>query len=554
MWKLIGTDGRRYYSWNLEPGKFLVGRKPECDFYISDKTVSRRHAELEVECSSGPCFLLDLESRNGTLVNGQRITTRTEIKPGDRIMLGSVEFKLTESDVRRSAGPTKSPTTDRLFSETEPEKSVFLSINDALQPLPTKVADRPEVMSTLFEMAKMLIVPEPKEVMLERSLALVTKAIPAERLAVLLTAEDPKDIYMAACLMSDEGDAGSFTLSRTIVNEILANKNAVLIGNPQEDPRFAAQQSIIMSQLKSAMAVPLFVEGKVLGILYADTSDPRQRYSDEYLRLLATFGNLIAFRLLNYNLLTELQEKQVIEAEIRRASVIQRNLLAKEAPPFAGYKIHAFQEQCRAVGGDLYDLALLPDGRLLFLLADVSGKGMGAALLMSNILASFRILYNERQFDLCQAVKQVSMQLFDHSAAEDFATLFMGLVDPKQDTITFCNAGHNPALLVRKDGKIEYLEASGTMIGAFDFSGWAEETVTLGEGDLVLVFTDGVTEAVRGEEFYGDERVERLVANVRDDPPEEIAHSLLNDIKAFVKESPRSDDITMLLIKKDRPC
>ncbi len=554
MLKLVGTDGRRYYSWNLEPGKFLVGRKPECDFYISDKTVSRRHAELKVESSSGPCFLIDLESRNGTLVNGQRITTHTEIKPGDRIMLGSVEFKLTESDVRCLVGPTKSPTTDRLFSETEPERSVFLSINDALQPLPTKVTDRPEVMSTLFEMAKMLIVPEPKEVMLERSLALVTKAIPAERLAVLLTAEDPKDIYMAACHMSGESDAGSFTLSRTIVSEIMANKSAVLIGNPREDPRFADQQSIIMSQLKSAMAVPLFVEDKVLGILYADTSDPRQRYSDEYLRLFATFGNLIAFRLLNYNLLTELQEKQVIEAEIRRASVIQRNLLTKEPPHLAGYKIHAFQEQCRAVGGDLYDLALLPDGRLLFLLADVSGKGMGAALLMSNILASFRILYNERQFDLCQAVKQVSMQLFDHSAAEDFATLFMGLVDPKQDTITFCNAGHNPALLVRKDGKIEYLEASGTMIGAFDFSSWAEETVTLGEGDLVLVFTDGVTEAVRGEEFYGDERVERLVASVRDNSPEDIAHSLLDDIKAFVKESPRSDDITMLLIKKDRPC
>ena len=554
MLKLIGTDGRRYYSWNLEPGKFLIGRKPECDFYITDKTVSRRHAELEVESSSGPCFLLDLESRNGTLVNGQQITTRTEIKPGDRIMLGSVEFKLTESDVRCSAGPTKSPTTDGLFSETEPEKSVFLSINDALQPLPTKVTDRPEVMSTLFEMAKMLIVPEPKEVMLERSLALVTKAIPAERLAVLLTAEDPKDIYMAACHMSDEGDAGSFTLSRTIVNEILANKNAVLIGNPQEDPRFADQQSIIMSQLKSAMAVPLFVEGKVLGILYADTSSPLQQYNDEYLRLFATFGNLIAFRLLNYNLLTELQEKQVMESEVRYASLIQRNLLAKGTPHLVGYQVYAFQEQCRAVGGDLYDLALLPDGRLLFMVADVSGKGMGAALLMSNILASFRILYNVRQFDLCKAVKQVSLQLFNHSASENFATLFIGLVDPKENTMTFVNAGHNPPLLFRKDGKIEYLEASGTMIGAFDFSGWAEETVTLGEGDLVLVFTDGVTEAVRGEEFYGDERVERLVANVRDNSPEEIAHSLQDDIKAFVKESPRSDDITMLLIKKDRPC
>ena len=553
MLKFIGTDGRRYYSWNLEPGRYIIGRKPETDFFISDKTISRRHAELEVEPSSSRCFLTDLGSRNGTMVNGQRITSRVEIGVGDLIMLGSVEFKLIESDVRSSTAPSKTPTAS-LFTESEPEKSVFLTINEALKPLPTKITDRPEVMPTLFEMAKMLIVPEPKEVMLERSLALVKKAIPADRLAVLLTIEDRRDPYVAACLLPEESDPGSFTLSRTIANEILTNKNAVLIGNPEEDPRFSSQQSIIMSQLISAMAVPLFVEGKVLGILYADTSDPRQQYSDEYLRLFATFGNLIAFRLLNYNLLTELQEKQVIEAEIRRASVIQRNLLAKETPQLTGYKIHAFQEQCRAVGGDLYDLALLPDGRLLFMVADVSGKGMGAALLMSNILASFRILYNVRKFDLCKVVKQVSMQLFNHSAAEDFATLFMGLVDPKQDTITFCNAGHNPALLVRKNGKIEYLEACGTMIGAFNFSDWTEETVKLDEGDMLFVFTDGVTEAVRGEEFYGDERVERLLANVRDNTPEDIARSLLDDIKAFVKESPRSDDVTMLLIKKDRPC
>jgi serine phosphatase RsbU (regulator of sigma subunit) len=553
VWKLIGTDGRRYYSWNLEPGKFVLGRKPECDFYISDKTVSRKHAELEVESPTGPCFLIDLESHNGTMVNGQRITSRVEVKQGDHIMFGSVEFKLTEGDIRQSTGPSKTPT-NSLFTEIEPERSVFLSINDALQPLPTKVIDRPEVMPTLFEMAKMLIVPEPKEVMLERSLALVTKAIPSERLAVLLTAEDPKEVYMAACHLPGESDAGCFTLSKTIVNEILSNKNSVLIGNPEEDPRFATQQSIIMSQLKSAMAVPLFVEGKVLGILYADTSDPRHRYSDEYLRLFATFGNLIAFRLLNYNLLTELQEKQVIESEIRHASVIQRNLLTKETPELAGYQIYAFQEQCHAVGGDLYDLDLLPDGRLLFMVADVSGKGMGAALLMSNILASFRILYNERQFDLSKAVNQVSMQLFNHSASDNFATLFIGLVNPKEDMMTFVNAGHNPPLLVRKDGKIEYLEASGTMIGAFDFSGWAEERVKLSHGDLVFVFTDGITEAVRGEEFYGEERIERLVTDTRDNSPEEIAHRLLDDIKAFVKESPRSDDITMLLIKKDRPC
>jgi len=553
MLKLVGTDGSHFYAWNLESGKYLIGRKPECDLVINDKTVSRKHVEIEVLPSTGECFLVDLGSHNGTMVNGGRVTSRIQIKPGDHIMFGHTEFKLAVSDEPPSSGLTKVPTTE-LLATTDPEKSVYLSIQDALQPLPAKVTDRPEVLPTLFEMAKMLVLPEPREVMLQRSLALVAKAVPAERLAVLLTSSGREDIYVAASHLSSGEDPGSFNLSRTIVNEILTDKNSILISDPLTDPRFAAQQSIIMSELKSAMAVPLFVEGKVLGILYADTTNPQHRYDDDCLRLLAAFGNLIAFRLLNYTLLTERREKQVIESEIRRASLIQRNLLTPEPPELPGYRIHAYQEQCRAVGGDLYDLALLPDERLLFMVADVSGKGMGAALLMSNILASFRILYDNSQFDLSMAVKQVSMQLFNHSAPEDFATLFLGLVDPKEDTIMFCNAGHNPPLLVRKEGKVEYLEACGTMIGAFNFSDWTEETVKMYNGDLLIVFTDGVTEAERNGQYYGDERTERLVTSLRHQPPHEIARCLTDDIKKFVQDSPRSDDITMVLLKKDPAC
>jgi serine phosphatase RsbU (regulator of sigma subunit)/pSer/pThr/pTyr-binding forkhead associated (FHA) protein len=551
--KLLGTDGSHYYAWTLEPGRYTVGRKQECDLVISDMTVSRKHAEIEVDASGDECFLVDLNSHNGTMVNGERVTSRVQIKPGDHILFGHVEFKLTTVDEPVSSSRTKLPTTE-LLGKDDVEKSMFLSIHDALQPLPTEVTDRPEVLPTLFEMAKMLVLPEPKEVMLERSLALVAKAVPAERLAVLLITDEQRDIQVAARHLPGGQDPGSFTLSQTIINEILTEKNAILIGNLEDDPRFAAQQSIIMSQLKSAMAVPLFVEGKVLGILYADTTNPQHRYGDEFLRLFATFGNLIAFRLMNYTLLTQRQEKEVLESENRRASLIQRNLLVKEPPSVAGYTIHSFQEQCRAVGGDLYDLVLFPDGRLLIMVADVSGKGMGAALLMANILASFRILYEERQFDLCKAVKQVSMQLFEHTSPEDFATLFIGLVNPDKDTVTFCNAGHNPPLVVREEGKVEYLDAGGLMIGAFQSSDWPEQTIKMSHGDLLFIFTDGVTEAQRGEEFYGDKRTEELVITSRHLTPPEIARKLVDDIKLFVKDSPRSDDITMLLIKKDMPC
>ncbi len=554
MLKLVGTDGSRYYSWYLDAGRYVIGRKAESDLLIPDKTVSRSHAELEVVSAEGPCYLLDLNSRNGTLVNGERIAARVEVHEGDRIMFGSTDFALTRSEQYQTAGQTRTPTAS-LFSDGEFEKSVFLNIDDALRPLPAHMADQPEVMATLFEMAKMLVLPEPKEVMLERSLSLVSRAVPAQRLAVLLVGEEKQDPYVAACLVPGESDPGTFTLSRTIVSEILSFRNAVVIGDPATDPRFAGQQSIIMARLKSAMAVPLFAEGVVLGILYADTTDPRHRYGDDYLRLFATFGNLIAFRLLNYSLLSARQEKELIESELRHASFIQRKLLPRSIPHFTGYSIYAYQQQCRSVGGDFYDVAVLPDGRLLFLVADVSGKGIGAALLMSNILASFRILYDEKQFDLTRAVRQVSAKLFAYSEPEVYATLFVGLIDPKEESMTFINAGHNPPpFLVARDGIVTHLEASGTMIGAFDFSEWSAETVRLSQDDLVFVCTDGVNEAERQDQFYGVERALRRVIQLRERSPEDIVRGVLDDVKAFVKDSPQSDDITMLLIKKAVIC
>ena len=547
MLKLVGTDGRRFYSWALTPGRHSIGRSPDRDCSIWDNTVSRRHAEIEVDDSGNVCYLSDLGSHNGTQVNGVVITERVQVKPPDAIVFGSTEFKLADAENAKNESVER--TTARL-SDHDPQNSVFLSINEALQPLPTKAADQPELLSTLFELAKMLALHEPKEVMLQRSLGLISSAIQAERLAVLFVSEDQSEVYTAASLLPGGHDPGAFTLSRTIVNEIVTNKNSILIADPLDDPRFAAQQSIIMSQLKSAIAVPLFDEGKVLGILYADTTNPGHRYDSYHLRVLATFGNIIASRLLNYALLAEREEKHVIEAELRRASAIQKKLLIGCPPDMPGWDICAFQEQCRSVGGDLYDVTKLPDGRLLMMVADVSGKGMGAALLMANILASFRILYESRRFDLPLAVQRVSQQLFEFSDPEDFATLFVGLIDPDESTVRFINAGHNPPLLVRANSSREHLEPSGIMIGAFGGFEWPEQTVTLAPGDLIFVFSDGVTEAERNDEQYGDRRTEQMVINVRDKSSNEIVDCLMKDVNNFMGDAPRSDDITILTVKR----
>jgi sigma-B regulation protein RsbU (phosphoserine phosphatase) len=211
--------------------------------------------------------------------------------------------------------------------------------------------------------------------------------------------------------------------------------------------------------------------------------------------------------------------------------------------------VHAHQEQSRSVGGDLYDVKLLESGRLLILVADVSGKGMGAALLMSNILASFRTLYDGKEFGMCDAVQRVSRQILKFSDAEDFATLFIAELDDS-GTLRYINAGHNPPLHVHADGTLEHLKPSGIMIGAFDFTDWEEHQLVLNPDDTLFIFSDGVTEAERDGVQYGDALTEEKVVQWHDLSPRELLSNMMEDINTFMGDAPRSDDITMLAVKR----
>ncbi|MEW5797083.1 MAG: SpoIIE family protein phosphatase [Candidatus Zixiibacteriota bacterium] len=544
MYKLVGTYGEHKVGWDLAPGKYILGRGADATLLVADSTVSRRHAAIDVSGDGSECFIEDLGSHNGTFVNGRQVSTRLQIQLGDQIMFGQTRFQLVEEGVTQSGLPRTA------ISESVREQSIYVPMREALKPLPSRIKDIPELLPTLFEIARSLVDSESEEFMLDKALSLISKVIPADRLAILFVSPDQKEIYTAATVLPQGKDPGLFTLSRTIVSEMLSQKNAILIGDPQTDPRFAQQQSIVVSEMKSAMAVPLLDQERILGILYVDTTNPLYRYNDEYLRLLATFGNIVASRLLNYTLQKEREERRVIEGELRRAAGIQKKLLVTEPTAIAGYQVHTFQLQSHLVGGDLYDVAVLPDGRMVFLVADVSGKGMGAALLMSNILAAFRILYRDPDFSLEKAVARVNAQLVNYSAAEDFATLFIAIASPDSNEIRYVNAGHNPPLLVKPSGEMTTLEPTGVIVGALDFDGWTPESVRMAPGDFIFAFTDGVPEATCGEEQFTDRRLREVIAKNCGASPCDIVCCLMDAIHEFVGKSRQSDDITMLLVKR----
>ena len=548
MIKLAGAAGAKLYSFDLAPGKHRVGRVQESDICIPDPTVSRSHAELEISESGEQFFLTDLGSHNGTYVNGERVTARRELNEGDTIQFGKTEFTLTGTESR---APSPKAHVRTIISQQGPSTSVMLPIKEVLSALPRKVTELPEFVPAVSEMARLLVATEPQEVMLEKSLHLVSRVVLSDRLLVIFMEGDAARV--GASLFRTGQSEGEVRLSKTIVHEIMTNKNSVLISNPETDPRFLNQQSIVMSAMKSAMAVPLFDEDQVLGILYADTRDPRVRYDHDHLRMLATFGHIIASRLSNYRLLLERQAKREMEAELESAAAIQMNLLVDAMPDVRGYDLCAFQEQSKAVGGDLYDVRQFPDGRIFFVVADVSGKGLGAALLMSNMLACFRVMYGEADFQLAQAVERISSQMYTYSASGQFATLFCGLLRPATGSFRYVNAGHNPPLVVRAGGQVERLESTGLMVGAFDFAAWQERDCELAPGDALVVYSDGVTEAQNPAlDEFGEDRLRQALEGSRQEPAGEMIARLRNDLSAFVAGAPASDDVTVLVLQRQR--
>jgi sigma-B regulation protein RsbU (phosphoserine phosphatase) len=548
MIKLSSIVGRKSHSWLLKRGRYTIGRSPECDLVMEDDTVSRKHAQIEI-VDEQTIHLTDLGSHNGTTVNGRRISAPVPVTCGDVFAFGRVGASISSEEVL-SVRDASIVITDSIEN---PANVTRLPMEKALEPLSSKILEDPRLFSSFSELGKMLILPGPEEQMFGKALELLRDILPVERVAVFSVQGQGKEIGLAACRTASSRGPGLFSISRTIAHELLTQRNAVLISDTEHDRKYAEQKSIVESRIRSAMAVPLFDEAEIAGILYADTTDPEQRYNEDCLRITATFGNILAAKIANCHLLKERQAKEVLEAELATASQIQQQLLPRELPSVERYRLGAFQIQCRLVGGDLYDVTTLDDGRILFLVADVSGKGMGAALLASNILASFRVLYSARDFNPANAVCSVSKQLLSFTRPGDFATLFLGILNPENDTLQYVNAGHDSPILVRHNGKVEHLEASGLPLGALDMAHWEEKTLELKVGDLLVAFTDGIPEAINDQdEPFGDEQLIQCIENCADRPPEELIESVVHSVDEFIGDVPRSDDITLLVLRRER--
>ncbi len=305
---------------------------------------------------------------------------------------------------------------------------------------------------------------------------------------------------------------------------------------------------------EKCLAVPISVSGRRLGVLAVADKESRDGrvldFTPADARLLSLFANQAAAAIETARLHQAAIEQERLERELELAAAIQREILPRSLPEVAGVELAASNLPTRQVGGDYYDFFPLSRGRLGFVVADVSGKGIPAALLVSTVHAAVHLQIDEAR-TVAELVSRIDRHLQRYAATRKFLTLFFGLFEPDTGLLTYVSAGHNPALLQPAGGQMIRLASTGVPLGMFPQASWRQETVTLSPGDLLCVYTDGLTEAVdAGDEEFGLERLSAIVAAGAGLPLMSLRDRIVGEVAAFARDVPQYDDQTLLLLRR----
>jgi serine phosphatase RsbU (regulator of sigma subunit) len=324
---------------------------------------------------------------------------------------------------------------------------------------------------------------------------------------------------------------------------------AVLTCDAQHDPRYMGSTMMVQG-IRSVLAVPLGVGEKVIGIIYADSPIAENRFTEDHLKVLTTLASVAAIRVENAGLIEEQMGRERLEQELQLASEIQQRFQPTASPHVPGYEMLGISFPCYEIGGDYYDFIRRDDGRMVIALGDVSGKGTAAALLMSSLHAAIHAQTMSNN-SIVDTICAVNRYLANNIPSNRFVTLFYAELHPDSGELAFLNAGHNPPLIVHVAGTIENLGASGLPLGIKHDAEYREGRTRLGEGDVMVVYSDGVTEAANplGEEF-GAHRLHDVVSRHADLSPAGIRDRIESAVSKFAEGAKAADDITLVIVKR----
>jgi sigma-B regulation protein RsbU (phosphoserine phosphatase) len=351
---------------------------------------------------------------------------------------------------------------------------------------------------------------------------------------------------------------GSDNEFETVVNRLGAepDKETLKSFSKLRDIEFAEKCDVcdsakeFLKSTKVEVLSPMKVHGNSCGIMAVGKKLHGGAFKKEDLQFIEALGNTAIAALENARLFQEEVEKKKLEAQMSLAKDIQKGLLPKELPVLKGFEISCHNISSFEVGGDYYDVIELSKDEILFAIADVSGKGIPAALLMANVQAALRTLA-PLKLELCELVSRINSIVFQNTTSDKFVTFFCGILNCTLKTFKYVNAGHNPPYLLKSDRTIHELSEGGLILGILDAGiPYATGEIQLDEQDVIVLFTDGVNEAMSGDNTeFGDDALKNVMQEQAFKNADEISQEVLKAVEAHVAGAPQSDDITLMVLK-----
>jgi sigma-B regulation protein RsbU (phosphoserine phosphatase) len=527
------TDGRLLRH-TLGNRPETIGRDAGCDIPIDEPSTSRRHARFAPTPKG--YVVEDLGSKNGTLVNDEPCTSRA-LRDGDQIEIGSVSITFSDEPEGDEVHPGSV-----IISDEPPTTHAtrYLSRDQQLNLSQRRL-------QMIYELSERLTTLQSQEQLLENAMDICFETLQFERGAIGVRRPSQRALDWPV-VRNLRGAEGELSISRSLLSRALQHGERAIFtdtGAGNTDPTV----SMVQHGIRSAMCVPLMRRDQTAGVIYGDRTSTSASYTNEDIDFLAGIAQQVTIGLINSWLVKEQEQMARLQHDIDLARRIQTQLFPAALPNRENLRVAALNEPGQRVSGDYYDVIEKDDGRVWCLVADVTGEGAAAALLMANLQAAVRVTIDDAE-DPAELLSRWNSLIHRNTHSSKFITCVLALIDPAAHRIDFATAGHCPPLVVRGDeDPPEELIADPTYpLGVVEEAEYTTTRVEVGpEPFCLFCYTDGVPEAMDPEgQTFGLQRLLDVLRDRRDINPQALVKQTRKSVTSFVAGAGQSDDITML--------
>ncbi len=406
-----------------------------------------------------------------------------------------------------------------------------------------------EELSVLNDLARAIGASVNSKAIMDKIIRRSLRAVDAEQGVISLVAKQPDELVKTvARAIVTSSERQPLHIDQALLGWMYLNEKPLRLNDVRDDERFRGLKSD--EKISSVLCVPMIIKSEVRGVLAVYNKKDGRGFTDEDERLLSIVAAQSAQVVENARLYEEQRALTSLKEEVRLVSQIQVDLLPKASPSIPGYDIAGKNVPARVVGGDYFDFIPLDEKRICVCVGDVSGKGLPASLLMANLQATLR---GQAHRDVVPSVclRRCNNMLFRSTNPEHFVTLFCGLLDAEKHELTFCNAGHNYPLLFSRGEEPVPLKTGGVVLGVIEDRAFEQETVELAPGDVLVIYSDGVTEAMDAAEVeFGEEKLNDLIGSHLEDSASTLIGRIFDAVKKHAGDYPQSDDMTMIVVKR----